>query len=92
MHTKSVPTSASTTPTGAARLPATASERCGWPLAQNPQPASESAHYALMLAYRNAGRMEDAQLEKAVFEKLKRPPEGEFTEFLKKLGEKAPSQ
>ncbi|HYW47049.1 MAG TPA: tetratricopeptide repeat protein [Bryobacteraceae bacterium] len=56
------------------------------------QPASESAHYSLMLAYRNAGRMEDAQREKAVFDKLSRPPEGEFTEFLKKLGEKAPKQ
>jgi tetratricopeptide (TPR) repeat protein len=53
------------------------------------QPASEAAHYALMLAYRNAGRMEDAQREKAVFDKLSRPPEGEFTEFLKKLGDKA---
>ena len=56
------------------------------------QPASESAHYSLMLAYRNAGRTEDAQREKAVIDKLKRPPEGEFTDFLKKLGEKAPKQ
>ena len=55
------------------------------------QPASESAHYSLMLAYRNAGRIDDAQREKAVFDKLSRPPEGEFTEFLKKLGEKAPN-
>lgn len=54
------------------------------------QPASESAHYSLMLAYRNAGRAEDARREKAIFDKLSRPPEGEFTEFLKKLGEKAP--
>jgi tetratricopeptide (TPR) repeat protein len=52
------------------------------------QPESESAHYALMMAYRNAGRTADAQREKAVFDKLSRPPEGEFTEFLKKLGEK----
>jgi tetratricopeptide (TPR) repeat protein len=52
------------------------------------QPASESAHYSLMMAYRNSGRMEDAQREKAVFDKLSKPPEGEFTEFLKKLGEK----
>jgi len=52
------------------------------------QPASESAHYTLMLAYRNAGRMADAQREKDIFDKLSRPPEGEFTEFLKKLGEK----
>jgi tetratricopeptide (TPR) repeat protein len=56
------------------------------------QPASESAHYSLMLAYRNAGRMDDAQREKALFDKLNRPPEGEFTEFLKRLGEKAPKQ
>jgi tetratricopeptide (TPR) repeat protein len=56
------------------------------------QPASEAAHYSLMLAYRNLGRMEDAQKEKAVFDKLSRPPEGEFTEFLKKLGEKASKQ
>ncbi|HKE23305.1 MAG TPA: tetratricopeptide repeat protein [Bryobacteraceae bacterium] len=52
------------------------------------QPTSESAHYSLMLAYRNAGRMADAQREKEIFDKLSRPPEGEFTEFLKKLGEK----
>ena len=56
------------------------------------QPASESAHYSLMLAYRNAGRAPDAQREKAIFDKLNRPPEGEFTEFLKKLGDKAPKQ
>ncbi len=49
------------------------------------QPTSESAHYALMMAYRNAGKAEDAQREKAIFDKLSRPPEGEFTEFLKKL-------
>ena len=52
------------------------------------QPASESAHYSLMMAYRNTGRMEDAQREKAIFDKLSRPPEGEFTDFLKRLGEK----
>jgi tetratricopeptide (TPR) repeat protein len=51
-------------------------------------PKNESARYALMLAYRNAGRMEDAQKQKAELDKLQRPPEGEFTEFLKKLGEK----
>jgi len=56
------------------------------------QPGSESAHYALMLAYRNAGRSDDAQREKAAFDKLSKPPEGEFTEFLKKLGDKAPKQ
>lgn len=56
------------------------------------QPENESAHYNLMLAYRNAGRSEDALREKAVIDKLERPPAGEFTEFLKKLGEKAPNQ
>jgi tetratricopeptide (TPR) repeat protein len=54
------------------------------------QPANEGARYGLMLAYRNAGRAEDATLQKAAIEKLQRAPEGEFTEFLKKLGEKAP--
>jgi tetratricopeptide (TPR) repeat protein len=52
------------------------------------QPDGASVHYALMMAYRNAGRAADAQREKAVFDRLNRPPEGEFTEFLKKLGEK----
>ena len=56
------------------------------------QPANEGAHYALMLAYRNAGRSEDAAREAATLERLRKPPEGEFTNFLKKLGEKAPKQ
>jgi tetratricopeptide (TPR) repeat protein len=56
------------------------------------QPENESAHYNLMLAYRNAGRTTDALREKAEIDKLQRPPAGEFTEFLKKLGEKAPNQ
>lgn len=56
------------------------------------EPANESAHYNLMLAYRNAGRAADAQREKSLIDQLQRPPEGEFTEFLKKLGEKAPRQ
>jgi len=56
------------------------------------QPENESAHYNLMLAYRNAGRTADAMREKAAIDKLQRPPAGEFTEFLKKLGEKAPNQ
>ena len=58
--------------------------------AVNLQPLSESAHYSLMMAYRNAGRMDDARREKEAFDKLNRLPEGEFSEFLKKLGEKAP--
>jgi DNA-binding SARP family transcriptional activator len=56
------------------------------------QPQNEAAHYNLMLAYRNAGRTADALREKAEIDKLQRPPAGEFTEFLKKLGEKAPNQ
>jgi tetratricopeptide (TPR) repeat protein len=54
------------------------------------QPQMEAAHYSLMLAYRNAGRSADAQREKAEVDRLQRPPEGEFTDFLKKLGEKTP--
>jgi Tfp pilus assembly protein PilF len=52
------------------------------------QPRAEIAHYNLMLAYRNAGRAADAQREKDELDKLQKPPEGEFTEFLKRLGEK----
>jgi tetratricopeptide (TPR) repeat protein len=52
------------------------------------QPRNETAHYNLMLAYRAAGRTEDAQREKAELDKLQKPPEGEFTNFLKKLGDK----
>jgi tetratricopeptide (TPR) repeat protein len=51
-------------------------------------PASEPAHYQLMLAYRNAGREADALREKGELDKLQQLPSGEFTEFLKKLGEK----
>jgi tetratricopeptide (TPR) repeat protein len=52
------------------------------------QPHNETAHYNLMMAYRNAGRPVDAQREKAEIEKLQKPPEGEFTDFLKRLGDK----
>ncbi len=52
------------------------------------RPDSESAHYALMLAYRNAGRAADAKREQVELEKITKPPEGEFTNFLKKLDEK----
>ena len=55
-------------------------------------PRSEPAHYNLMLAYRNAGRMSDARREKAELDRLQKAPEGEFTEFLKKLGEKQPQK
>lgn len=50
-------------------------------------PAHESARYGLMVAYRNAGRLADAQTQKAELDRLRKPPEGEFTEFLKRLGE-----
>ena len=50
-------------------------------------PANESARYNLMMAYRNAGRMDDARREKAELDKLQQTPEGEFTDFLKKLGD-----
>lgn len=56
------------------------------------QPRSEPAHYNLMIAYRNGGDTEAARREKAVLDELQKPPEGEFTEFLKKLGEKPPKQ
>lgn len=55
-------------------------------------PKSESAHYSLMIAYRNAGKTADARREKAELDKLQKAPEGEFTEFLKKLGEKPPEK
>jgi tetratricopeptide (TPR) repeat protein len=51
-------------------------------------PRSEAAHYSLMMAYRNAGKMAEARREKTELDKLQKVPEGEFTEFLKKLGEK----
>ena len=56
------------------------------------QPTNESAHYSLMLAYRNAGRAADAAREQAELDKLQKSPQGEFTDFLKRLGEKAPKQ
>jgi tetratricopeptide (TPR) repeat protein len=55
-------------------------------------PSSENAHYNLMIAYRNAGRMDDAIRQKAELDNLQSPPEGEFADFLRKLGEKAPRQ
>jgi tetratricopeptide (TPR) repeat protein len=53
-------------------------------------PRNEPARYALMLAYRNEGRMEAAQKQKAELEKIQQPSQGEFAEFLEKLGEKRP--
>jgi tetratricopeptide (TPR) repeat protein len=52
------------------------------------QPRNETAHYNLMMAYRQAGRGADAEREKVELDKLQKPPEGEFTEFLKRLGDK----
>jgi tetratricopeptide (TPR) repeat protein len=56
------------------------------------QPKNEPAHYALMTAYRDSGQMEKAQAEAAVLQRLRKPPEGEFSEFLKKLGDQQPKQ
>ena len=53
-------------------------------------PRSEAAHAGLMLAYRNAGRLRESKAQKDELEKLLKPPEGEFSEFLKKLGEHNP--
>jgi tetratricopeptide (TPR) repeat protein len=56
------------------------------------QPDNEGGHYNLMLAYRNSGRLDKAREEQQILERLQRPPEGEFTDFLKKLGEKPPDK
>jgi tetratricopeptide (TPR) repeat protein len=56
------------------------------------QPGNESAHYSLMMAYRNAGRSADAAGQQAALDKLRQAPEGEFTDFLKRLGDKAPQK
>ena len=50
-------------------------------------PESEGAHYNLMLAYRNAGRRDEAQKQKERLDELQEAPEGEFTQFLKRIGE-----
>jgi tetratricopeptide (TPR) repeat protein len=52
------------------------------------QPTNETAHYALLTAYRDSGDMERAKAEKATLDRLQKQPEGEFTDFLNKLGEK----
>lgn len=56
------------------------------------QPRNEPAHYNLMMAYRNSGDLDKAKREKQTLDSLQKPPEGEFTDFLKKLGEKTPKQ
>lgn len=56
------------------------------------QPDNEPAHYALLTAYRDSGQMDRAKAEKAILDRLQKPPEGEFSQFLNKLGEKPPGQ
>ena len=56
------------------------------------EPNNEAAHYSLMLAYRNSGQMDKARREQQELQKLQHPPEGEFTDFLKRLGERTPQQ
>ena len=55
-------------------------------------PRNEAAHYNLMLAYRNSGQMDKAKAEQQELEKLQHPPEGDFTDFLKRIGEKPPEK
>jgi tetratricopeptide (TPR) repeat protein len=52
------------------------------------QPANETAHYALLTVYRNSGQLQKASAEKETLDRLQKPPQGEFSDFLKKLGEK----
>jgi tetratricopeptide (TPR) repeat protein len=56
------------------------------------QPDNEPAHYALLTAYRDSGQTDQAKAEKAVLDRLQKPPEGEFSQFLNKLGEKPPER
>ena len=56
------------------------------------QPMSESAHYALLTAYRDSGQTDKAKAEKLELDRLQKPPEGEFSQFLNKLGEKPREQ
>jgi tetratricopeptide (TPR) repeat protein len=56
------------------------------------EPENEAAHYALLTAYRDSGQMDKAKAEKATLDKLQKPQDGEFSNFLKKLGEKPAQQ
>jgi tetratricopeptide (TPR) repeat protein len=56
------------------------------------QPDNETAHYALLTAYRDSGQMDKAQQEKTTLDRLQKPPEGEFSDFLKRIGEKQPEK
>lgn len=56
------------------------------------QPKNEAAHYALLTAYRDSGQMDKAKEQKKILDNLQKAPEGEFSNFLKKLGEKPAEQ
>jgi tetratricopeptide (TPR) repeat protein len=56
------------------------------------QPKNEAAHYALLTAYRDSGQLEKAKAEKAILDNLQKAPEGEFSNFLKKLEQKPAQQ
>lgn len=56
------------------------------------EPSNERAHYALLTAYRNSGQLDRAKEEKAILDRLQKPKDGEFSDFLKRLGEKQPAQ
>jgi tetratricopeptide (TPR) repeat protein len=50
-------------------------------------PQSESAHYSLMIAYRNAGRRDDARRIQQRLDQLQSAAGGEFNQFLERIGE-----
>ena len=54
------------------------------------EPDNEAAHYALLTAYRNTGKLEQAKKQKAILDRLQKPPETQFSDFLKKLDDKTP--
>jgi tetratricopeptide (TPR) repeat protein len=56
------------------------------------QPKNEAAHYALLTAYRDSGQIDKAKEQKKILDDLQKAPEGEFSNFLKKLGEKPAEQ
>jgi len=56
------------------------------------EPSNERAHYALLMAYRNSGELENAKQEKSILDGLQKPKDGEFSDFLKRLGEKQPDR
>jgi tetratricopeptide (TPR) repeat protein len=56
------------------------------------EPSNERAHYALLTAYRNAGQVDKAREEKMALYRLQKPKDGEFSDFLKRLGEKPTAQ